>query len=332
MRQAGRILPEYRAIRKNWTLVEICKQPELCTEVTLQPIHHLNVDAAILFADIMTPLIGIGIDLEIVDSVGPVIAEPIRAREGLERVRAITPEEDVAYVMESIRLIKKELGHERPLIGFAGAPFTLASYLIEGRPSRDFRLTKAMMYSEPELWDSLMTRLADMTVAYLRSQVDAGIDALQLFDSWVGALSARDYEQYVQRHTQRIFRELKSAGVPMIHFGSNTSMLLDHMKEDGATIIGVDWRIPLDTAWKQIGYHHGIQGNLDPTVLSATPAVIRQHVQNIIDQAQGRPGHIFNLGHGLHPLTPVDNVVRAVEFVHEISSRELASSSSAIDS
>lgn len=318
MRQAGRILPEYRAIRKDWTLVEICKQPELCTEVTMQPIHHLDVDAAILFADIMTPLIGVGIDLEIVDSIGPVISEPVRTEDDLKRLRVMDPQADVPYVFETIRLVKKELGSARPLIGFAGAPFTLASYLVEGKPSRDFRLTKRMMYSEPELWHSLMRRLTDMTIVYLQAQAEAGADTLQLFDSWIGALSGVDYARYVQPYTQEIFAAVKKSGVPMIHFGSNTAMLLEYFRNDGADIIGVDWRMPLDRAWDIIGHDLGIQGNLDPVVLSSTPAVIRSEIEKILKLAAGRPGHIFNLGHGMHPLTPVENVVLAVQYVKEI--------------
>ncbi len=319
MRQAGRILPEYRAIRKNWTLVEICKQPELCTEVTMQPIHHLDVDAAIMFADIMTPLIGVGIDLEIVDSIGPVIAQPIRTKADLERLRPLAPTEDVPYVLETIRLLKKELGDSRALIGFAGAPFTLASYLVEGKPSRDFRLTKAMMHSEPEMWHGLMRRLRDITIAYMTAQAQAGADTLQLFDSWIGALSGDDYVKFVQPYTQEIFAAINSFNIPTIHFGSNTAMLLEHFRNDGAKIIGVDWRIPLDRAWDIIGHDLGIQGNLDPTLLSSTPEAIKQQVRRILELADCRPGHIFNLGHGLHPLTPVDNVVRAVEYVKEIS-------------
>ncbi len=322
MRQAGRILPEYRVIRKQWTLIEICKQPELCAEVTLQPIHRLNVDAAILFADIMTPLIGVGIDLEIVDSIGPVIHTPIRDASGVERIRTIVPGEDVPYVLDTIRILKRELGDRTPLIGFAGAPFTLASYLIEGRPSREFLLTKKMMYSAPDVWHALMERLTDLVIRYLRAQAESGADALQLFDSWVGCLSAADYTEFVQPYTQRIFAALASANIPLIHFGTNTAMLLDCMKTDGASVIGVDWRIPLDQAWEQIGYHHAIQGNLDPMILMSTPEVIKARVGDILAKAGGRAGHIFNLGHGLHPQTPLDNVIRTVEYVKELSASD----------
>jgi uroporphyrinogen decarboxylase len=319
MRQAGRVLPEYRAMRERWTLIEICRQPELCAEVTLQPMRRMPLDAAVMFADIMLPLVGVGIDLELVDNVGPVITHPIRDAAGVASLRAIDPEADVPFVLESVRLVKRELGPQRAVIGFAGGPFTLASYLVEGRPSREFGLTKTLMYGEPELWHDLMARLTSIMTAYLRAQVTAGIDALQLFDSWVGALSPQDYAEYVEPYSRRIFAELAPADVPMIHFGTNTAGLLDQMKDDGATIIGVDWRVPLDEAWSRVGFHLGIQGNLDPAALLAPREVMEAKAADVLRRAGGRPGHIFNLGHGLLPSTPLDNVLRLVDVVQEES-------------
>jgi uroporphyrinogen decarboxylase len=319
MRQAGRVLPEYRAMRERWSLIEICRTPELCAEVTLQPMRRMPLDAAVMFADIMLPLIGVGIDLELVDNVGPVIRRPIRDRGGVASLRPIEPATDIPFVLETIRLVKRELGAERALIGFAGAPFTLASYLIEGKPSREFALTKTFMYAEPVLWHDLMERLTSIMTAYLEAQVTAGIDALQLFDSWVGALSPQDYAEYVEPYSRRIFAALAPADLPMIHFGTNTAGLLDLMKGDGATVIGVDWRVPLDEAWTRIGVHLGIQGNLDPAALLAPPAVMEAKALDVLRRAGGRPGHAFNLGHGLLPSTPLGNVLRLVDFVHERS-------------
>ncbi len=319
MRQAGRILPEYRALREKWSLIEICKQPELCAEVTLQPLRRMPVDAAVLFADIMLPLVGIGVELELVDDVGPVIREPIRDKRGVEKLRPIVPEEDVPFVLQTIRLVREEISPSRSVIGFAGAPFTLASYLIEGRPTRDFAKTKALMYSEPETWHALLDRLASIMSDYLLAQIRAGVDAVQLFDSWVGALDTEDYATYVQPYTRRIFAAIANAGVPTIHFGTNTATLLDQMKTDGATVFGVDWRMPLDEAWKRVGYDNGIQGNLDPGALLGPVDVMQEKARNVLHRAAGRPGHIFNLGHGLLPSTPLDNAIRLVNFVHEES-------------
>jgi uroporphyrinogen decarboxylase len=324
MRQAGRVLPEYRAMRERWSLIEICRAPELCAEVTLQPMRRMPLDAAVMFADIMLPLVGIGIDLELVDTVGPVIRRPIRNAADVASLRPIEPRADVPFVLETIGIVKRELGSERALIGFSGAPFTLASYLIEGRPSREFALTKTLMYAEPGLWHELMERLTTITIAYLRAQVTAGVDALQLFDSWVGALGPQDYAEHVEPYSRRIFAALRPAGVPMIHFGTNTAGLLDLMKTDGATIIGVDWRLPLDEAWARVGFHLGLQGNLDPAALLAPPAVMEAKARDVLRRAAGRPGHIFNLGHGLLPSTPLDNVLRLVDFVQEESLAELA--------
>ena len=322
MRQAGRILPEYRAVREHHTLVEICRQPELCADVTMQPIDRLGVDAAILFSDIMTPLLGVGIDLQIVDGVGPVIAQPIRADSDLARLRPLEPEQDLPYVLESIRILVQRLGDRRPLIGFAGAPFTLAAYLVEGKPSRDFVKVKSMMFGAPELWHALMDRLTAITIRYLTAQAKAGAHALQLFDSWVGALAPQDYATFVQPYSRRIFAALAPLGVPCIHFGTGTATLLPLMKDDGAPIIGVDWHVPLDEAWRTVGYDKGVQGNLDPAVLFAPESYVRERVGDVLRRTGGRAGHLFNLGHGLHPQTPVATVQRAVEYVHELSARD----------
>jgi uroporphyrinogen decarboxylase len=324
MRQAGRVLPEYRAVRERMTLLEICRHPELCTEVTLQPIRRFEMDAAILFADLMHPLVGIGIDLELAEHVGPVIAEPVRTEADLARIRPLDTAADLPYVLESIRLIKRELAGRIPLIGFVGAPFTLASYLVEGKPSRDFVKTKTLMYSHPDTWHALMSRLAGVIVSFARAQVDAGVDVIQVFDSWIGCVSPQDYERFVRPSVQRIFTELAPLGVPMIHFGVNTAMLLPQMKDDGGTILGADWRIPLDEAWRTIGYEKGMQGNLDPAVLFAPSDVIDAAVKDVLARAANRPGHIFNLGHGLHPQTPVEGVQRAVDAVRKLSARASA--------
>lgn len=319
MRQAGRILPEYRALREKWSLIEICRQPELCAEVTLQPLRRMAVDAAVLFADIMLPLIGIGVELELVDEVGPVISEPITSLQGVAKLRPIVPEQDVPFLMETIRLVKVEISPARGVVGFAGAPFTLASYLIEGRPTRDFAKTKALMYSEPAVWHALMEKLAGIMSDYLRAQIRAGVDVVQLFDSWVGALDTDDYVTFVQPYTRNIFAAIRDEKVPIIHFGTNTATLLDLMKTDGADLIGVDWRIPLDQAWERIGFDKGIQGNLDPGALLGPVDVMLEKARNILRRAGGRQGHIFNLGHGLLPSTPLDNAIRLVDFVHEES-------------
>lgn len=313
MRQAGRVLPEYRLIRGTLSLMDICRSPDLCAEVTLQPVRRFRVDAAILFADIMHPLFGVGIDLEIVDGVGPVIREPVRSAADLPRLRTLMPEADLPFVLDTIRLLKAELGDATPLIGFAGAPFTLAAYLIEGKSSRDFAKTKAVMYSAPELWRSIMERLTGMVIAFMAAQRRAGVDALQLFDSWVGCLSPSDYRRYVQPYTRMIFKSLGTSGVPLIHFGVNTATLLPHMASDGASVIGVDWRVPLDDAWEIVGPSKAVQGNLDPAVLLGSPEVIDREVTDVLRRANGRAGHIFNLGHGLLPTTPISGVERALE-------------------
>ena len=321
MRQAGRILPEYRAIREKWSLLEICRQPELCAEVTLQPMKRMRLDGAVLFADIMLPLVGVGVALELVDDVGPVIREPIRAAPGVNALRPMEPDEDVPFVLRTIQLVKGELGPGRAVIGFAGGPFTLASYLIEGKPTRDFVLTKRFMYETPQLWHDLLARLTTITSAYLLAQIRAGVAVVQLFDSWVGALDPDDYREFVRPYAREVFATVAAAGIPMIHFGTNTASLLHQMKSDGASIIGVDWRIPLDEAWRRIGFDNGIQGNLDPAALLGPADTMTRKAADVLRRAGGRPGHIFNLGHGLLPSTPLDTAVRLVDFVHEHSSR-----------
>jgi len=315
MRQAGRVLPEYRAVRERYDLLAITHQPELCAEVTLQPVKRLGVDAAILFADIMTPLIGIGLDVRIVENIGPVLADPICAEADLARLRPLEVEQDVPFVLETIRLLRQELPPGIPLIGFAGGPFTLASYLIEGGASRTFEQTKRLMYCQPLLWHALMERLAGIVSTYAQAQIDAGAQVLQLFDSWVGCLSPDDYCRYVQPHTSRIFEPVH--GVPTIHFRTDTSALLECMAEAGGDVIGLDWRVPLDHGWPRVGAQRAIQGNLDPAILLGPWPIVAEAAQRVLERAGSRPGHIFNLGHGLLPDTPLDNIARLVELVHD---------------
>jgi uroporphyrinogen decarboxylase len=320
MRQAGRSLPEYRAIREKYSLLDICRQPEVCAEVTVQPVRRLGVDAAILFADIVLPLIGVGVELEIVEHIGPVIAQPIRTSTGVAKLRVLEPL-DVDFVMNDIACTLSLLNGSVPLIGFSGAPFTLASYLIEGRPSRDFIHTKRLMYNSPDIWKDLMERLAAIVIGYLSVQAEAGVHALQVFDSWAGALSVDDYRRYVQPYTHRVFNALESLNIPVIHFGTSTGALLEAMRDAGGSAIGIDWRIPLDVAWQRVGYDYAIQGNLDPLVLQGPWDVVQREAQVILDRAGGRDGHVFNLGHGVHPQTPPENLRRLVDWVHDASAR-----------
>ncbi|MEV0426264.1 uroporphyrinogen decarboxylase [Micromonospora sp. NPDC050495] len=335
MRQAGRSLPEYREIRANVPMLESCRRPELITEITLQPVRRHGVDAAILFSDIVVPVAAAGIDLDIVAGTGPVVAEPVRTAADVERIRPIS-RDDVSYVDEAVRLLVAELG-DTPLIGFAGAPFTLASYLIEGGPSRTHAKTKALMYGDPELWHALCARLAEVTLAFLRVQVDAGVSAVQLFDSWAGALSEADYRRYVLPHSAHVLAGLADAGadgagtrpgdgpaepaVPRIHFGVGTGELLGAMGEVGADVVGVDWRTPLDVATGRIGPEKAVQGNLDPCVLLAPWPVVEAEVRRILEQGRAAPGHVFNLGHGVLPETDPEVLTRVVALVHELSAR-----------
>jgi len=312
MRQAGRIFPEYQALRKRFSLVELTRHPDLCAEVTLHPVRRLGVDAAILFADIMLPLLGMGVEVEIRDGIGPVIASPIRHANEISRLAAFDPHEHTPALLEAVGLIRRD--SPVPLIGFAGAPFTLASYLVEGGPSREFQKVKDFMRGAPSAWDHLMNRLTDATVVYLTAQVAAGVQVVQIFDSWVGCLSPLDYQLAVLPHMRRLFESLPD--VPVIHFGTNTTGLLELMVEAGGDVIGVDWRVSLDAAWMRIG-ERGIQGNLDPAVAAGPFEVARRHTEMILRLAGGRSGHIFNLGHGVLPHTPVDNLRRLVDVVHE---------------
>ncbi|WTP83761.1 uroporphyrinogen decarboxylase [Streptomyces sp. NBC_00178] len=319
MRQAGRSLPEYLKVREGIAMLDSCMMPELVTEITLQPVRRHKVDAAIYFSDIVVPLKAIGIDLDIKPGVGPVIAEPIRTRADLARLRDLTPE-DVPYVTEAIGMLTAELG-ATPLIGFAGAPFTLASYLVEGGPSRNHERTKAMMYGEPELWAELLDRLAEITGAFLKVQIEAGASAVQLFDSWVGALAPADYRGSVMPASAKVFDAVASYGVPRIHFGVGTGELLGLMGEAGADVVGVDWRVPMDEGARRVGPGKALQGNLDPAVLFAPTEAVEAKTRDVLAAAAGLEGHIFNLGHGVMPTTDPDALTRLVEYVHERTAR-----------
>lgn len=324
MRQAGRYMKEYMDIRQKYDFLTMCKTPELAAEVTLQPVRIIGVDAAILFADILLPLEGMGIDLEFAKGEGPVIHNPVRSKADVDRLRVADPHEDTGYVLEAIRIVRRELEGEVPLIGFSGAPFTLASYIIEGGGSRDYVNCKAVMYSDPDAWHSLMDKLSEVVVAYLSAQIESGAQAVQVFDSWVGCLSPEDYREYVLPHQKRVMEGLAGRSVPVIHFANDASTLLEMVAEAGGDVIGVDWRIDLDVAWERIGHDKAIQGNLDPIALFAPPEVIKEKAASIISKADGRPGHIFNLGHGIHKDTPVENVKYLVEVVHELGGSSIA--------
>jgi uroporphyrinogen decarboxylase len=314
MRQAGRSLPEYRKLRERYTLAEIVAQPELCAEVTLQPVRRLGVDAAVMFADIMLPVRGMGVDFELVENVGPVIADPIRSVEDVERLHVPSGDEAAPQVITAVRQVVAQ--SPVPVICFSGAPFTLASYLIEGRPSRTFEKVKAFMFNEPSAFDLLMQKLATTMTAYLTAQVAAGASALQLFDSWVGALTPDDYESRVAPHTRSIFEGLAGLGVPRIHFGTGTAGLLELIAATGPDIVSLDWRVNLDEGWKRVGLERGVQGNLDPAVLLGPPGVVRSRAVDVLRRANGRAGHIFNLGHGVPPDASVENLQLLVETVH----------------
>jgi uroporphyrinogen decarboxylase len=318
MRQAGRYMPEYRAIRARASLLEICHRPELACEVTLQPVEHIGVDAAIIFADILLPFEPLGLGLSFAEGEGPVIARPVRSPADVARLPAVDPDTDLGYVLEAIRLATRALAGRIPLIGFAGAPFTLASYAVEGGASRHFVETKRLMYRDPETWHGLMDRLAGIVGEYLAAQVRAGAEAVQLFDSWVGCLSPDDYRRFVLPHSRKAIVRARQAGAPVIHFGTGTATFLDLMADAGGDVIGVDWRIGLDQAWRQFP-ERGIQGNLDPCALFAPLGELKTRVGDVMHQAAGRPGHIFNLGHGLLPQTDPDRVRAVVEMVHERS-------------
>lgn len=318
MRQAGRYMPEYRLIREKYSLLEICRQPELAAEVTLQPVRVFGVDAAILFADILLPVIPLGLGLEFAKGEGPVIASPIRTLADVQAMKPFDADADLDYVMDAIRILRGEL-RGTPLIGFCGAPFTVASYIIEGGSSREFLKTKQMMYSAPDVFHALMNRLSDVLSDYLVAQIRAGVQTVQVFDSWVGALSPSDYETFVLPYSHKVLMAASSAGVPVIHFGTNTATLLPLMKRAGGDVIGLDWRIPLDDGWSLLGKDVAVQGNLDPAALFAPLPELKARVHDVLRRANGRPGHIFNLGHGILQHTPVDHVKAVVDMVHEYS-------------
>jgi uroporphyrinogen decarboxylase len=322
MRQAGRYMPEYRAIRAKHSMLDVIRTPELVLEVTMQPIDAFSLDAAIIFSDILPVLEGMGLNLDFVDGEGPQIFNPLRSADDVKRLRVTTPEESLPYVLKAIGLVTKELQPRGiPLIGFSGAPFTLAAYAIEGKGSKNYKLAKSMMMADPTAWHELMGKLADVIGEYLLAQARAGAQALQMFDSWVGCLSPDDYRTHVMPYSQRAIAKAREGGVPVIHFGVGTNGLLEHIRDAGGDVIGVDWAIDLNVAWQRIGHDRAVQGNLDPIALFAPWDELKSRARIILDQVAGRPGHIFNLGHGILPGTPVDNVRRLVEFVHEHTAR-----------
>jgi uroporphyrinogen decarboxylase len=324
MRQAGRYMSEYRSLRERYSLLTICRTPDLATEVTLQPVRRIDVDAAILFSDLLLPLEPLGIPFDFVKGEGPAIANPLRSEADLARIRCFEPREALGYVLDAIKQIKVALGGRVPLIGFAGAPFTLASYAIEGGHSSSFAHTKALMYGHPAAWHRFCDTVADVIGEYLVAQIDAGVDAVQIFDSWVGALNAADYREFILPHTRKIFDRVRARnadvggdGVPTIHFGVGTGSILAELREAGGDVIGADWRTPLDEAWERIGPDRGIQGNLDPTLLLGPLDRVFAATDEVLARAGGRPGHIFNLGHGILPTTPVEHVQALARYVHQ---------------
>ena len=314
MRQAGRSLPEYRELRKQHGLFDIVSQPELCAEVTLQPVRRHDVDAAVMFTDIMFPVLPMGVDVQLVENVGPVIEQPVRTRADVDRLGVPVPEESVPTILEAVRLVRHELRDDQAVIGFCGGPFTVAGYLIEGKPSREFATVKTLMYREPETWHALMEKLTDTFAAYVAAKVRAGADVIQVFDSWVGALSPSDYEEFVAPYSAQI---LAAVDAPTIHFGTGTATLLQQMATAGGDVIGLDWRIPLDRGWAEVGDERGVQGNLDPAVLLGPWGRIEAETRDILERAGGRPGHVFNLGHGVPPETDPAVLRHLTEFVHE---------------
>ena len=319
MRQAGRCLADYRRLRETYPILTLAKTPELCAEVTVMPVDAFGVDAAVLFADIMLPLEPMGVSLEIQPEIGPIIHAPVRSRADVDRLRLIEPEAEVSFVMDAIRLVRRELEGRTAVIGFSGSPFTLDCYLIEGRPSRDYPIAKAFMFGEPEAWHALMEKLSTVVVRYLNAQIDAGVHVVQLFDSWVGGLSPDDYATYVQPHVARIFAEVR--GAPTIHFGTGTASLLEEMAEAGGDLLGIDHRQLLDVAWERIGFERGIQGNLDATRVLAGFEPMAEGARDVLGRAANRPGHVFNLGHGVLPDSDPALLRQLVELVHAESAR-----------
>jgi len=320
MRQAGRYMPEYRAVRKAHSLLEICKKPALAAEVTITAAEILGVDAAIIFADLLLPLEVMGLPFHFSTGEGPIIEKPVRSKQDIAQLRTDRADE-LGYVSEAVALVAKHFADRVPVIGFCGAPFTLASYMIEGGGSRNYVHAKKMMYNSPADWDVLMAKLVDVTVAYAAEQVRAGADVIQIFDSWVGCLSVEDYRLYVLEHVRRMVEQLRRSGAPIIYFGTDSTTLLPAMRSSGADVIGLDWRIPLNEGWNRLEYECAVQGNLDPVLLFADWKELRSRAADILDRADGRPGHIFNLGHGILPETPVDNVKNLARFVQEYQPR-----------
>jgi uroporphyrinogen decarboxylase len=323
MRQAGRYMPEYRAVRKQYSLIEICKKPNVAAEVTITAAEALGVDAAIIFADLLLPLEVMGLPFHFSAGEGPVIEKPVRAKEDIARLRTDRAA-DLGYVSEAVALVCKHFGPRLPVIGFCGAPFTLASYMIEGGGSRNYVHAKKMMYSSPAVWDELMRKLVAVVSEYAAQQVRAGADVIQVFDSWVGCLSVEDYRRYVLPRTTDLVKALQKTGVPIIYFGTDSATLLPSMRETGAEVIGLDWRIPLDDGWRSLGFECAVQGNLDPVLLFADWKELKARAEDILRRAAGRPGHIFNLGHGILPETPVENVKALAEFVQEHSAKVIS--------
>ena len=321
MRQAGRYLPEYRKLRERHSMLDMIHNPELAVEVSLQPLNHFDLDAAIVFADILPPLMSMGVDVAFAKGEGPVIGNPIRSAADVEALRDPAPEEISPETVEAVRLVSRALEARVPLIGFAGAPFTLASYLVEGGSSRDFALTKRLMYEEPSAWHSLMDKLARLVGSYLTEQAKAGAAALQVFDSWVGILGPEDYREHVLPYSRRVIAAARETGVPVIHFSVGTAGMLPAIAEAGGDAVGVDWRIDLGDVWRLLGDGVAVQGNLDPRVLLAPSDLVKRHARHVLDQAAGRDGHIFNLGHGVLPNTPVERIGELVDYVHETSRR-----------
>ena len=321
MRQAGRYMAEYRELRKRYSLLEICRQPDLAAAVTMQPVEAIEVDAAILFSDLLLPFTPMGLEFDFVKGEGPSIERPIRRAADVDRLREFEPRESLAHVLDTIRLLRRTLDGRLPLIGFGGAPFTLAAYAIEGGPSTTYARTKAFMFAEPQAWHRLCGRFAAMMAGYLKAQVEAGVQALQIFDSWAGALARDHYREFALPHTKAIFDALAGSGVPTVHFGVGTAAILADLAEAGGDVIGIDWRLPLDEAWRVIGHGRGVQGNLDPTLLLGPPERMLASADDVVRRAGGRAGHIFNLGHGVLPDTPLEHVQMLAKHVHEVSRR-----------
>jgi uroporphyrinogen decarboxylase len=320
MRQAGRYMAEYRALRAEHSLLDICRNPDLATEVTLQPVRRIEVDAAILFSDLLLPLEPMGLPFDFIKGEGPQIERPIESSADIDKLKLFEPRESLAHVLVAIEQVQQELNGRVPLIGFSGAPFTLASYAIEGGHSNNFARTKSLMYGHPEAWHQLCDKFATVVGDYLVAQIEAGVDAVQVFDSWVGTLSAADYREFALPHSKKIFDTI-AGRVPTIHFGTGTATMFEELREAGGDVIGVDWRIPIDVAWEQIGFDRAVQGNLDPTLLLGPTRRMLDQAEDILGRVGARPGHIFNLGHGILPSTPVEHVQMLAQYVHRASRR-----------